>query len=156
MPDGTYAYTRDGSFKVDADGNMVKASGYLMEPNLTVPRETREVSVSGNGQLSVVLAAETEPQQVGSIELVRFSNPAGLEAIGHNLFRETVASGPPIIGTPGEAGFGTINQGFIEMSNVNVIEEMISMITAQRAYEINSKAIQTSEELLETVTNIKR
>jgi flagellar basal-body rod protein FlgG len=156
MPDGTYAYTRDGSFKIDADGNMVKASGYLMEPNLTVPRETRQVSVSGDGQLNVLLAAETEPQQVGTIELVRFSNPAGLEAIGHNLFRETVASGPPIVGNPGEEGFGTINQGFVEMSNVNVIEEMIGMITAQRAYEINSKAIQTSEDLLETVTNIKR
>jgi flagellar basal-body rod protein FlgG len=156
MPDGTYAYTRDGSFKIDADGNMVKSSGFLMEPNITVPRETREIDVSGSGLLSVVLASETEPQQLGSIELVRFSNPAGLESIGHNLFRETVASGSPILGTPGEEGFGTINHGFIEMSNVNVIDEMINMITAQRAYEINSKAIQTSEELLETVTNIKR
>ncbi len=156
LPDGTFAYTRDGGFKIDADGNLVRASGFLMEPSVSLPRETKEIFISGDGRMSAVLASDPTPQNMGTIELVRFSNPAGLEAIGHNLFKETVASGPPIPGRPGEEGFGTINHGYIEMSNVNVIEEMINMITAQRAYEINSKAIQTSEELLEIAANLRR
>ncbi len=156
MPDGSIAYTRDGSFNIDADGNIVKASGYLMAPNIAIPRETRQIDVKGDGTLSAVLASDPTPQSLGRLEIVRFVNPAGLEAIGHNLYRETAASGPPIPGSPGEEGFGTITSGFLEMSNVNVIEEMIAMITAQRAYELNSKAIQTADEMLDGVNQLKR
>lgn len=156
LPDGSYAYTRDGSFKIDAEGNIVKSSGFLLTPSLSVPEDARAINVAGNGTVSALLSAEADPQELGQIELVRFVNPAGLEAIGHNLYRETVASGPPIPARPGEEGVGTITNGFLEMSNVNVIEEMIGMITAQRAYEINTKAIQTAEEMLESITNLKR
>jgi flagellar basal-body rod protein FlgG len=156
MPDGTFAYTRDGSFKIDSEGNVVRASGYLMEPNIALPRETKQLNIGGNGTIDAVLTSDPNPQSVGQMELVRFVNPAGLEAIGHNLYRETAASGPPIPGNPGEDGLGTINSGFLELSNVNVIEEMISMITAQRAYELNSKAIQTADEMLEGITTLKR
>lgn len=156
LPDGSIAYTRDGSFKIDGDGNVVRASGHIMQPAVNIPQDTRQIKVAATGEVSVLLAAEPEAQDIGAIELVRFANPAGLEAIGHNLFRETGASGPPIPGQPGQEGVGAVASGFIEMSNVNVIEEMVSMITAQRAYEINSKTIQTAEEMLQTVTNIRR
>jgi len=156
LPDGTTAYSRDGSFNIDADGDIVKASGYLMEPNISVPRETRDINVKGDGTLAATLASDPTPQSLGRLEIVKFVNPAGLEAIGHNMFRETAASGPPIPGNPGDQGFGEINSGFLEMSNVNVIQEMISMITAQRAYELNSKAIQTADEMLDGVNQLKR
>lgn len=156
LPDGSTAYTRDGSFNIDAEGNIVKASGYLMAPNISIPDETQALNVKGDGSLDVQLASDPVPQSLGRIEIVRFVNPAGLEAVGHNLYRETAASGPPLPGNPGEEGFGELNAGFLEMSNVNVIEEMISMITAQRAYELNSKSIQTADEMLEGVNQLKR
>lgn len=156
MPDGTIAYTRDGGFKIDGDGNFVKSSGFLLEPNMAVPNDTKQLSIAGDGSLNVVMAGDPTPQSLGQIELVRFVNPAGLEAIGHNLYRETAASGPPLPGNPGEDGMGVIVSGFIELSNVNVIEEMITMITAQRAYELNSKAIQTADEMLEGMIRLKR
>ncbi len=156
LPDGTFAYTRDGSFKIDSEGNVVKSSGYLMEPNIAIPRETKRVNIAGDGVMEAVLTSDPNPQSVGQLELVRFVNPSGLEAVGHNLYKETASSGPPIPGSPGEDGIGNINSGFLELSNVNVIEEMISMITAQRAYELNSKAIQTADEMLEGVTRLKR
>ncbi len=156
LPDGTIAYSRDGSFNVDSDGNIVKKSGYLLEPNMTIPNDTRELHVKGDGTLAVTVAADPAPQDIGQLEIVRFINPAGLEAIGHNLYRETAASGPPLPGSPGEQGFGDITSGFVEMSNVNVIDEMISMITAQRAYELNSKVIQTADEMLDGVNQLKR
>jgi len=156
LPDGTYAYTRDGTFKIDSEGNLVTSSGFKMEPTLTLPRETTELLVASDGSVSVLLQSENEPSELGRIELVRFENPAGLRSIGHNLYKPTAASGDPIVGNPGEEGLGVINMGYLEMSNVNVIEEMIGMITAQRAYEINSKAVKTAEEMLGIAANLKR
>jgi flagellar basal-body rod protein FlgG len=156
LPDGTVAFTRDGGFNLDGDGNMVKASGYLLEPSISLPDETRQLTVAGDGTMSAVIAGDPTPQSLGQIELVRFVNPAGLEAVGHNLYRETVASGPPVPGSPGEDGLGSIVSGYVELSNVNVIEEMISMITAQRAYELNSKSIQTADEMLQGMIQLKR
>ncbi len=156
LPDGTFAYTRDGTMKLDSEGNMVTAAGFSVEPTLTLPRETMELLVAGDGAVSVLLQSENEPTQLGQFELVRFQNATGLRAIGHNLYKATVASGPPILGNPGEEGIGTLQMGFLEMSNVNVIEEMIGMITAQRAYEINSKAVKTAEEMLGLAANLKR
>ena len=156
LPDGTYAYTRDGTFKVDSDGNLVTSSGFRMEPAFTLPRETKELLVAGDGGVSVLLQGENEPTQLGRLALVRFQNPAGLKSIGHNLYKPTASSGDPIVGNPGEEGLGTINMGYLEMSNVNVIEEMIGMITAQRAYEINSKAVKTAEEMLSIAASMKR
>jgi flagellar basal-body rod protein FlgG len=156
LPDGSYAYTRDGTLKIDSEGNMVTSSGFRLEPALTLPRETTELMVAGDGSVSVLLQAEDEPTELGRFELVRFQNPTGLRSIGHNLFKPTVASGIPIIGNPGEEGLGTVMMGFLEMSNVNVIEEMIGMITAQRAYEINSKAVKTAEEMLGLAAGLKK
>ena len=156
LPDGTYAYTRDGTFKIDSEGNLVTSAGFKMEPALTLPRETTELLVASDGNVSVLLQSENEPSELGRIELVRFENPAGLKSIGHNLYKPTAASGDPIVGNPGEEGLGIINMGYLEMSNVNVIEEMIGMITAQRAYEINSKAVKTAEEMLGIAANLKR
>ncbi|MBN2071810.1 MAG: flagellar basal-body rod protein FlgG [Candidatus Krumholzibacteriota bacterium] len=156
LPDGSYAYTRDGSLKLDSDGNIVTASGFQVEPALTLPRETTDLMIAGDGMISVLLQAEETPADLGRFELVRFQNPAGLKSIGNNLFVETVSSGTPVLGNPGEEGLGTMQMGFLEMSNVSVIEEMIGMITAQRAYEINSKAVKTSEEMLGIAANLKR
>ncbi len=156
LPDGTFAYTRDGALKLDSDGNIVTSSGFQVEPAISLPRETTDLMIAGDGIVSVLLQSEQEPAELGRFELVRFQNPAGLRNIGHNLYAETVASGPAILGNPGEEGIGTIQMGFLEMSNVSVIEEMIGMITAQRAYEINSKAVKTSEEMLGIAANLKR
>jgi flagellar basal-body rod protein FlgG len=156
LPDGTYAYTRDGTLKVDSEGDLVTTTGYRIEPTLTLPRESEELMVSGDGNISVLLQGEEEPSDLGRFELVRFQNPTGLRNIGHNMYKETAASGPPIMGNPGEEGLGSVQMGYLEMSNVSVIEEMIGMITAQRAYEINSKAVKTAEEMLSIATNLKR
>jgi len=156
LPDGTYAYTRDGTLKMDADGNVVTTTGYPVEPSFTIPREATEMMVAGDGQLSVRLQSEEEVTELGRMELVRFQNPGGLRSVGHNLYKPTSASGPAIVGNPGEEGMGYIEEGFLEMSNVDVIEEMVGMITAQRAYEINSKAVETSEEMLKIASNLKR
>ncbi|AZR73850.1 flagellar basal body rod protein FlgG [Anoxybacter fermentans] len=156
LPDGSTAYTRDGSFKQDGDGRIVTSDGYPLFPEIYIPEDAVGININADGTVSVMLAGEEEPQEIGQLELARFANPAGLSSSGRNLFKATVASGAPIIGNPGMEGFGTIAQGYLEMSNVQVVEEMVNMITAQRAYEINSKTIQASEEMLRTVSNLKR
>ncbi|KAA0258768.1 flagellar basal-body rod protein FlgG [Deferribacter autotrophicus] len=156
LPDGTIGYTRNGSFKIDADGNLVTAEGYLLEPNIAIPENALEIIVGEDGTVSVTLPGEAEPTELGQIELAKFINPSGLRSIGKNIYLQTAASGEPITGVPGEEGLGTIAQGILEMSNVNVVEEMVNLITGQRAYEINSKAIQTGDEMLQIVNNLKR
>ncbi|MCD6379226.1 flagellar basal-body rod protein FlgG [bacterium] len=156
LPDGTYAYTRDGTMKMDSEGNMVTTSGFPVEPSLAIPREATEMMVAGDGGVSVLIQGEDEPSQLGRMELVRFQNPAGLRSVGHNLYKPTATSGDPLVGNPGEEGIGYIEEGFLEMSNVDVITEMVGMITAQRAYEINSKAVKTSEEMLQIAAGLKR
>lgn len=156
MPDGTIAYTRDGAFKLDQDGNLVNSDGMYLEPQITIPEDAEKITIGIDGTVSVTLPGETSPQQLGQIELVKFVNPAGLKAIGMNLYVPTQASGDPITGTPGEDGFGMIRQGFLEMSNVKIVDEMVKMIVAQRAYEMNSKAVQTADEMLQIANTLKR
>jgi flagellar basal-body rod protein FlgG len=156
MPDGTTAYTRAGAFKLDSDGRIVTSDGYPMDPEITIPSDTVNTSIGPDGTVSVLQAGETEAAEVGNIELAMFPNEAGLKSIGKNLFVTTDASGDPIEATPGEDGLGTIAQGFLEMSNVSVVEEMVNMIVTQRAYESNSKVIQTSDDMLQVANNLKR
>lgn len=153
--DGTTAYTRDGSLKISADGQLVTSQGYVIEPGITFSSNTAEISVSRDGTVQVMEAGQSGQIKLGQLELAKFINPAGLHAIGNNLFLETGASGQPILGTPGVDGFGELAQGSLESSNVDVVEEMISMIVAQRAYEINSKTIKTVEEMLSMANNLK-
>ena len=155
LQDGRIAYTRDGSFKVDSEGNIVTSNGLALVPNIVVPTNAVAINVSPDGIVSAELQDGTI-QNLGTITLVRFVNPAGLKAIGDNLFLTTASSGEPIEGTPGQDGFGSIRQGYLEKSNVDVVREMVDMITAQRAYEFNSRAIQTADEMLRTATNLKR
>ncbi len=155
-PDGEIAYTRDGTFKLDSEGNIVTSDGYLLEPSVTIPTDATQIYISSDGIISVKQAGSSATTEVGNIELARFVNPAGLQAIGKNLFVKTDASGDPETGVPGENGMGTIAQGFLEMSNVSVVEEMVNMIVAQRAYEINSKSIQTADEMLQMTNNLRR
>ncbi len=155
-PDGTILFTRDGSLKMSRDGAIVTSDGYPLEPALTVPPDTTQVMIARDGTVSVVLIGETDPQTIGQIELARFINPAGLSSLGQNLMKETVASGPPIVGSPGTEGMGQVSQGFLESSNVQIVEEMVAMIVAQRAYEVASKAIRTAEEMLSIANNLKR
>lgn len=154
LPDGTTAYTRDGSFKMDAQGQLVTSNGYALSPAITIPANTQSVTVAADGTVSVTLQGAAAPTQVGSIQLANFMNPAGLQAMGNNVYAETAASGTATAGTPGTNGLGTLNQGFVETSNVNVVEEMVSMIQTQRAYEINSKAISASDQMLQKLTQI--
>lgn len=156
MPDGNLAYTRAGSFKLTADGTIVTADGYILEPEITIPEDTREIVVTKDGQIQALLQGETEASPLGQLELARFINPAGLEAVGQNLFRETAASGTPFVGNPGEDGLGLVHQGYLETSNVDVVQEMVRMIEAQRAYELNSKSVKTSEDMFRTVSQLKR
>ncbi|MBP9211941.1 MAG: flagellar basal-body rod protein FlgG [Bacteroidetes bacterium] len=153
--DGTTAYTRDGSLKISAEGQLVTAQGYVIEPGITFSANTSEISIARDGTVQVMEAGQTGQMKLGQIELAKFINPAGLHAIGNNLFLETGASGQPIVGAAGIDGFGEISQGSLESSNVDVVEEMISMIVAQRAYEINSKTIKTVEEMLGMANNLK-
>ncbi len=155
-PDGTVQFSRDGSFKISADGAIVTSDGYLVEPAITLPTDTVDVAISRDGTLSVTLIGETEPETIGQIELARFINPSGLSSIGQNLLKETAASGPPILGNPGSEGMGQISQGYLESSNVQIVEEMVAMIVAQRAYEVSSKAIKTAEEMLSIANGLKR
>jgi len=155
-PEGEIAYTRAGAFKLDSEGRIVNSDGYPLEPSITIPSDTLEITIASDGTVSVLQAGSTTPTSVGQIELARFINPGGLKAIGKNLFMPTGASGDPITGTPGSEGLGSINQGFLEMSNVNVVEEMVNMIVSQRAYELNSKVIQSSDEMLQMTNNMKR
>lgn len=156
MPDGTLAYTRDGSWRIDGNGQIVTADGYLLEPAVTVPNNAKEIIISPTGQVSVLLPGDPNPQEIGQIQLARFVNPGGLKALGKNLFIETPASGAPIVGNPGEEGLGNTIQRTLEMANVQVVEEMVNMIVAQRAYEANSKTISTADELLRIANNLRR
>ncbi|MEE4359451.1 MAG: flagellar basal-body rod protein FlgG [Desulfococcaceae bacterium] len=153
---GEVAYTRAGSFKMDSQGRMVTSDGLLLEPEITIPQDSVAVSIGTDGTVSVLLAGESEATEIGTIQLADFINPAGLKNIGRNLLLETAASGNAAVGTAGEDGLGTIAQGFLEMSNVKVVDEMVNLITAQRAYEINSKAIQTADDMLQTANSIKK
>ena len=154
LPDGTVGYTRDGSFHVDAQGQVVTSNGYLMSPAITIPANATKVSIGADGTVSATLPGQVAPQNVGGIQLANFINPAGLNSLGQNLYTESAASGTPQAGTPGSNGLGLLNQGYIETSNVNVVEELVSMIQAQRAYEINSKAIQTSDQMLQRLSQL--
>lgn len=155
-PDQTVAYTRDGNLSVDATGRVMTQSGLPLEPEIVVPEDATKVEIAKNGMVKAYFQGESEPTEIGQIELTRFSNPGGLEAVGGNLYEGTDASGWPVIGVPGTDGLGTVRQGFLEGSNVNVVQEMVGLIRAQRAYEINSKMVTTSEEMLQTANNIKR
>ncbi|MDW8002864.1 MAG: flagellar basal-body rod protein FlgG [Deltaproteobacteria bacterium] len=156
LPNGERAYTRAGTFKRDAEGRIVTSDGYLLEPGITIPQNAVQISIEADGTVSVIVQGQPRPQQLGVIELAMFPNPAGLNAIGKSLFMESDASGAPIIGRPGELGFGTLLQGYVEMSNVNVLQEMISLIVGQRAYEVNSKAVQAADEMLQITNNVRR
>tara|TARA_B100001939_G_scaffold337275_1_gene341411 strand:+ start:48145 stop:49056 length:912 start_codon:yes stop_codon:yes gene_type:complete len=158
MPDGSFGYTRDGSFKIDSNQQIVTSNGYLLEPPITLPPGAinNSLQISENGEVTVKVGDDIRPTRIGQIDLYRFVNPAGLQAIGQNLFKETVASGPEIQGTPGLDGMGSILQGFLEMSNVKLVEEMVNMIVAQRAYESNSRAVMTSDSMLGTAISMKR
>ena len=156
LPDGTIAYTRDGSFKLDDEGNVVNSQGYLLVPNITIPDDATQVNIGTDGTVTVVQGNETEVNELGQIETVNFINPAGLHALGDNLYLNTNASGDPIVGTPGLNGFGQLRQGFVETSNVKLVEEMTDLIVGQRAYEANSKSIQTADSMLQIVNQLKR
>lgn len=156
LPSGDVAYTRNGSFKKDSTGKVVTSDGYYLEPEIIIPENALEVSISIDGIVSVIVQGSTQPQTIGEIQLTRFVNPAGLHSIGKNLFMESAASGSPVSGTPGQEGLGTLAQGFIENSNVQVVEEMVNMIIAQRAYEIISKTIQGADEMLQVASNLRR
>jgi flagellar basal-body rod protein FlgG len=149
LPDGTTGYTRDGSLQVDSQGRLVTSSGLAIAGDITVPAEAQSVTVGSDGVVTAKLPGNATPQQLGNIELASFINPAGLEPKGQNLYTETVASGNPVTGAPGSAGLGTLMQGYVETSNVNVVQELVTMIQTQRAYEMNSKAIQTSDQMLQ-------
>ncbi|HEY8963458.1 MAG TPA: flagellar basal-body rod protein FlgG [Alphaproteobacteria bacterium] len=155
LPDGQIGYTRDGSFQLNAEGEIVNAQGYPIEPSLTVPDDVTDVSISENGIVQVKVAGQTAVQEIGQIQLATFQNDAGLEAIGNNILLETPASGAPTAGNPTDVGFGKLQQGAREQSNVNVVDEITTLITAQRAYEMNSKVIQTSDDMLGTLTQLR-
>lgn len=148
LPDGTTAYTRDGSLRLDAQGQIVTASGYPLQPPLTVPANALSLTIGKDGVVSVLTPGQQRPTQIGTLSLAHFVNPGGLQAHGENLYLETAASGTPITGAPGSNGLGLLNQGYVETSNVNVVEELVSMIQTQRAYEINSKAVQSADQML--------
>jgi len=153
LPDGTQAYTRDGTFQINSDGALVTSSGYAVQPAITIPPGAQAVTIGTDGSVSALLPGQANAAQVGTLQLTDFVNPAGLQSRGQNLFRETVSSGPPQPGTPGLNGLGTIGQGSLETSNVNVVEELVSMIETQRAYEMNSRAIETADQMLQHLTN---
>jgi flagellar basal-body rod protein FlgG len=152
LPDGTTSFTRDGQFQLNSDGEIVTASGNRLQPSITVPENTANITLGEDGIVSATITGEAAAQQIGQINTVDFINPQGLKAIGNNLFRETEASGDPQTGTPGLSGFGEIKQGMLELSNVEVVEELVSMITTQRAYEMNSKVVSTADQMLQYIT----
>jgi flagellar basal-body rod protein FlgG len=156
LPDGTIGYTRDGSWKRESTGRIVTSDGFPLEPEVVIPPEATRIVIGRGGEVSVILPGSNATQAVGQIELARFLNPAGLHGTGRNLFATTEASGEPLIGLPGQDGFGTIAQGFLEQSNVKVVEELVNMIVAQRAYEINSRAVQASDDMLQAASNLRR
>jgi len=156
MPDGTRSYTRDGSWKVSAEGQVVNADGLPMEPPMTIPQDASGVMIETDGRILVTTPSSTTPTELGRIELARFVNPAGLTSSGGNLYKQTVASGDPVVAQAGLDGTGTLDQGYIETSNVKIVDEMIAMITTQRAYELNSKSVKTADDMLSIATNLKR
>lgn len=156
LPDGTVAYTRAGNFRLDRDGRIVTNDGYPLEPGITVPADATQITVGADGRVTVMQPGTVAPVEIGTIEIARFINPGGLKSIGRNLFIETDSSGAPVTGAPGTEGRGILIQGFLEMSNVNIVEELANLIIAQRAFEINSRAVQTSDEMLQTVSALKR
>jgi flagellar basal-body rod protein FlgG len=153
LPDGNLAYTRDGTFQRNAQGEMVTASGYTVQPGITIPDGAQSITIGGDGVVSIQLAGQPAPSQVGSLETVDFINPVGLQPIGENLYIETASSGTAQAGTPGLNGFGALVQGALEGSNVNVVSELVNMIETQRAYEMNSKAISTSDQMMQYLNN---
>ena len=152
MPDGTLAYTRDGSFQTNATGQVVTASGYVLQPAITIPAGAQSITIGSDGTVSVLLAGQTAPSTVGTLQLADFVNEAGLSPTGNNLVIESAASGAPQTGTPGTNGLGTVQQGSLETSNVNTVTELVNMIECQRAYEMNSKAITTTDQMLQYLT----
>lgn len=156
MPDGTAAYTRSGALKKDSGGRLVTSDGFPLVPEVVIPTGTTNITVGSSGTVEVLLDGESVATEIGNIELVRFGNPAGLKSLGRNLYGETPTSGAPLTGTPGQDGFGTLAQGFLEGSNVNIMEEMVNMIAGQRAYEVNSKAIKTADEMLSMTSQLVR
>ncbi|MBL8468672.1 flagellar basal-body rod protein FlgG [Methyloversatilis discipulorum] len=154
MPDGTLSYTRDGAFQKDSQGVMVTSSGFPVQPQITIPGDAVSVTIGRDGVVSVLQAGQNAPTQIGQLQLATFVNTGGLQSVGENLFVETASSGTPTPNTPGTNGAGLLNQGFVETSNVNVVEELVNMIQTQRAYEINSRAIQTSDQMLARLTQL--
>ena len=152
-PDGTIAYTRDGTFQLNNQGQIVTASGYLLQPTVTIPASAQTITIGNDGTVSVTLPGQSAPQQVGSIQLANFVNPTGLQSIGDNLYLQTGSSGAPTTGQPTLNGLGSVQQGYLESSNVNVVAELVDMISTQRAYEVNSKAVQASDQMLQYVNN---
>ena len=156
LPDGSDAYTRSGALKKDANGRLVTSDGYPLSPEIVIPENATSVAIGNAGTVEVLLDGESTPTEVGTIELARFSNPAGLSSLGQNLYAETPTTGAPVTGIPSQNGFGSLSQGFLEGSNVNIMEEMVNMIAGQRAYEVNSKAIQTADEMLSMTSALVR
>lgn len=155
LPSGQTAYTRAGNFAIDANGALVTSDGFAIDPAITVPQDAVGVQITRDGFVEAALNGQTAPQQLGQLQIATFVNPAGLEAIGDNLFLETPGSGTANVSTPGQAGFGTLLQGFVETSNVNAVEEISSLIVAQRAYEMNSRVITAADEMLEAATRLR-
>ena len=155
LPSGETAYTRDGTFGLAADGTIVTADGYAVAPGLTIPTNAQSITINATGQVQATISGQTTPTLIGQIQLAAFPNDAGLDAQGDNLFLQTAASGNAVTGPPDSTGFGSIEQGFVESSNVNVVSEITNLITAQRAYEMNSKVITTSDDMLQTLTNLR-
>ncbi len=156
LPSGEIAYSRAGSFHLNREGAVVTSDGNPLDPQINIPNDAQTINVGSDGTVSVTQPNQTQAQQIGTIQLANFQNPAGLSSIGRNLFLPTTSSGDPIVGTPGENGLGTINQGFLEQSNVSVVEEMVNMVVGQRAYEINSKVVKTADDMLQTMNNVVR
>ena len=155
MPDGSIAYSRAGAFKLDSNGDIVNPDGYPLQPTITIPTNVTQISVGYDGKVSVVQAGSTTPVDVGQIQLAKFTNEGGLQAIGNGLYTNTGSSGDPILANPSQSGMGTIQQGYLEQSNVNVVTEMVNMIASERAYEVGSKAVQASDEMWQMANNMK-
>ncbi|MGZ5998267.1 MAG: flagellar basal-body rod protein FlgG [Rhizomicrobium sp.] len=154
QPDGTDAFTRAGNFGLSPEGQIVTDQGYTVSPGIAIPANALSIAVNAQGQVSATVAGQTAPQNLGTLELTRFANEAGLRAIGNNLYLETPASGSPQAGVPGSAGYGTLQQKFLETSNVNAVEEITSLITAQRAYEMNSKVVTAADQMLQAASHL--
>lgn len=154
MPDGSAAYTRDGSFHLDSQGQLVTSSGFVVQPAITVPANSSNLTIGRDGTVTVTQPGQVTPTQIGTLQIVTFINPAGLEAKGENMYAETASSGGPTVGTPGTNGAGVLSQRYVETSNVNVVEELVNMIQTQRAYEINSKSVQTSDQMLQRLSQL--